>query len=267
MPRTNAEVAGISRRRPLDLTGALSIIESAAVLKRCEALVTNDSAPLHLAEAVGTPVDRLLRPDGAGVRLFSAAPGEQGSRNGAPLPPLLEKRRARLPVRHEGMPHVDQTGARRSRRSSGARRNAGALMRIRLALYNALLPAAALAARVAAPFNAKIAEGLRGREGFRTRWKEKAAALERKGQPRLVSRLVGRRVRAGEAGHESSRREQGPSLEIALTFFSPSGMHYYERFDRSKRIPAIDSSNTCRSTRRATCDSASTRSGPTCSSS
>ena len=34
-------------------------------------------------------------------------------------------------------------------------------------------------------------------------------------------------------------RNKGPSLDLALTFFSPSGMNYYERFDRSKRIRAI----------------------------
>ena len=46
-------------------------------------------------------------------------------------------------------------------------------MRLQHAIYNALLPVAALGARIAAPFNAKIAEGLKGREGFRPRWKEK----------------------------------------------------------------------------------------------
>ncbi|MBN1163826.1 MAG: glycosyltransferase family 9 protein, partial [Candidatus Krumholzibacteriota bacterium] len=46
----------------LDTTGTLSILETAAVLEKCDLLITNDSAPLHLAEAVGTPVIALFGP-------------------------------------------------------------------------------------------------------------------------------------------------------------------------------------------------------------
>jgi len=67
----NARVARMSNRAPLDLTGRLSILESAAVLKRSGALVTNDSAPLHLAEAVGTPVVAFFGPT---VREFGYYP-------------------------------------------------------------------------------------------------------------------------------------------------------------------------------------------------
>lgn len=73
----NAEVAELSRSAPRNLTGALSIIESAAVLKRCGALVTNDSAPLHLAEAVGTPVIAFFGPT---VREFGYFPRLPASR-------------------------------------------------------------------------------------------------------------------------------------------------------------------------------------------
>lgn len=67
----NAAIARNVFPAPLDLAGRLSIIESAAVLKRCDALVTNDSAPLHLAEAVGTPVVALFGPT---VREFGYYP-------------------------------------------------------------------------------------------------------------------------------------------------------------------------------------------------
>jgi heptosyltransferase-2 len=73
----NAEVAALSRSAPRNLTGALSVIESAAVLKRCGALVTNDSAPLHLAEAVGTPVIAFFGPT---VREFGYFPRLPASR-------------------------------------------------------------------------------------------------------------------------------------------------------------------------------------------
>jgi 3-deoxy-D-manno-octulosonic-acid transferase len=112
-------------------------------------------------------------------------------------------------------------------------------MRIALALYNALLSAASLAARAAAPFNEKIAEGLKGREGFEKRWREKAAALDRKG-PLVWFHVssVGEFEQAKPVMELLARR-RGPSLDIALTFFSPSGMNYYERFDRSRRIDSI----------------------------
>lgn len=40
----------------LDLAGALSLVESAAVIKKCNLLVANDSGLMHIAEAVGTPL-------------------------------------------------------------------------------------------------------------------------------------------------------------------------------------------------------------------
>ena len=51
--------------------GRLSIMETASALKRVSVLVTNDSAPLHIAEAVGTPVVALFGPT---VRQFGYYP-------------------------------------------------------------------------------------------------------------------------------------------------------------------------------------------------
>ncbi len=112
-------------------------------------------------------------------------------------------------------------------------------MRIRHAAYNALLPVAALAARAAAPFNAKIAAGLAGRRGFKSRWREKAAALERRG--RLIWFHVSSVGEFEQAKPviELLAQKMGTPLDIALTFFSPSGMGWFERFDRSKTIDAI----------------------------
>lgn len=42
--------------RFIDLTGALSLLASAAVIKRCQLLIANDSGLMHMAEAVGTPL-------------------------------------------------------------------------------------------------------------------------------------------------------------------------------------------------------------------
>lgn len=46
----------------IDATGQLSPLGSAALLSRCVALVTNDSAPLHLASAMNTPTVALFGP-------------------------------------------------------------------------------------------------------------------------------------------------------------------------------------------------------------
>jgi heptosyltransferase-2 len=40
----------------LDLAGQLSVAELAALLHRCRLLISNDSGPVHIAAAVGTPV-------------------------------------------------------------------------------------------------------------------------------------------------------------------------------------------------------------------
>jgi 3-deoxy-D-manno-octulosonic-acid transferase len=106
-------------------------------------------------------------------------------------------------------------------------------------LYNLLVPAARAAARIAAPFNGKIREGLEGRRRLEQRWVDKAAELER--GKRLVwfhVSSVGEYEQAKPVMGLLAERYSG-DIEIALTFYSPSGMNYYDRFDRSKRIGAV----------------------------
>ena len=55
----------------LNAAGRLSLLQSAELLRRCALLVSNDSAPMHLAGAVGTPVFALF---GATVPSFGFAP-------------------------------------------------------------------------------------------------------------------------------------------------------------------------------------------------
>jgi heptosyltransferase-2 len=54
-----------------DACGKLSLMGTASALRRASVLVTNDSAPLHIAEAVGTPVVALFGPT---VRQFGYFP-------------------------------------------------------------------------------------------------------------------------------------------------------------------------------------------------
>ncbi|MFA5038254.1 MAG: glycosyltransferase family 9 protein [Candidatus Omnitrophota bacterium] len=42
--------------RPVDCSGMFSVSELASLLKRCSLLISNDSGPVHMAVAVGTPV-------------------------------------------------------------------------------------------------------------------------------------------------------------------------------------------------------------------
>lgn len=48
--------------RAIDATGRLSLLASAEAIGRCTALVTNDSAPQHLASAMGTPTVTIFGP-------------------------------------------------------------------------------------------------------------------------------------------------------------------------------------------------------------
>jgi heptosyltransferase-2 len=61
-PLADEIAARTGRERLLDATGKLSLLGSAALISRCAALVTNDSAPLHLASAMGTPTVAIFGP-------------------------------------------------------------------------------------------------------------------------------------------------------------------------------------------------------------
>jgi heptosyltransferase-2 len=55
--RTAGKVIGmVGGDRVLDLTGRTTLRQAAAILGRCDLLVSNDSAPVHMAAACGTPV-------------------------------------------------------------------------------------------------------------------------------------------------------------------------------------------------------------------
>ncbi len=66
-----------SKEKPLDLSGKLSFIESAALLKQCQLTISNDSAVFHLSEAVGTPAITIFGPT---VKEFGYAPFLKDSR-------------------------------------------------------------------------------------------------------------------------------------------------------------------------------------------
>lgn len=55
-------IASIARSKPVIAAGRTLILELAALIKRCKVYLTPDSAPLHIAAAVGTPIVALFGP-------------------------------------------------------------------------------------------------------------------------------------------------------------------------------------------------------------
>jgi len=61
----------IGNRRVLNAAGRLTPLQSAELIRRCNVVVSNDSAPMHMAQAVRTPVVAIF---GATVPQFGFAP-------------------------------------------------------------------------------------------------------------------------------------------------------------------------------------------------
>jgi len=97
-------VAGASpapRSAVLNACGEVSLRESAALIGRAGVLVTNDSAPLHLAQAMGTPTVALFGPT---VPAFGFAPLNTGDAtlgvNALACRPCSKHGPARCPLGH-----------------------------------------------------------------------------------------------------------------------------------------------------------------------
>lgn len=56
------EIEGAMRRKPVKLTGKTTVREMMALLEACAFLVTNDSGPMHVAAALGTPLTAIFGP-------------------------------------------------------------------------------------------------------------------------------------------------------------------------------------------------------------
>src|SRR5437899_10309561 len=69
---------GGGRWRAVNACGRLTLRQSAEVIGRAAVLVTNDSAPLHFAQAVGTPTVAIV-----GSTVPSVGLGARGSRDQA----------------------------------------------------------------------------------------------------------------------------------------------------------------------------------------
>ncbi len=70
-----AEIAATPGADVVDATGRLSLLASAELVRRARVLVTNDSAPQHLASAVGTPTIAIFGPTVPAFGFGPLAPG------------------------------------------------------------------------------------------------------------------------------------------------------------------------------------------------
>ncbi len=69
-------VAGAMRSTPLVLTGATTVNELAAVLARCDLVLSGDSGPLHMAVALGRPTVSVYGPTDPGISGPYPRPGQ-----------------------------------------------------------------------------------------------------------------------------------------------------------------------------------------------
>lgn len=117
---------GPSGGRAVNACGKLTLRQSAALIARAAVLVTNDSAPLHLATAMGTPIVAVFGPTlpefGFGpIRPGDAALGLEGldcrpcSRHGPPRCPLGHHRCMRELGPELVAAAIEETGALRRR--------------------------------------------------------------------------------------------------------------------------------------------------------
>jgi lipopolysaccharide heptosyltransferase II len=85
------QVLRAMRTAPIDLMGQTTLKELIAFLRRARLLITNDSGPMHLAAAVGTPVIALFGPtDPARTGPYGA--GHTVLRSGVPCSPCFSRR-------------------------------------------------------------------------------------------------------------------------------------------------------------------------------
>jgi heptosyltransferase-2 len=117
---------GKGRYRAINACGKLTLRQSAALIKRAALLVTNDSAPLHVATAMGTPIVAVFGPTlpefGFGpIRTGDVALGVTGlecrpcSRHGPPRCPLGHHRCMRDLTPEVVAAAIEETGALRRR--------------------------------------------------------------------------------------------------------------------------------------------------------
>ena len=110
-------IARINRDRARNLAGTLDLFELANLYRQCSVVISNDTGPMHLAAAVGTPVIALFGPtDPALVCPYGPGHVVIRSPTGKVSDITVEQVRAQVvrTVRHELAHHLgwDELGVR-----------------------------------------------------------------------------------------------------------------------------------------------------------
>jgi heptosyltransferase-2 len=100
--RLGEDVSRRARHRPVVLGANLDPVELAALLRRARVVVSNDSGPMHLAAAVGTPVVAFFGPTDPGRTAPTGAPARVLDRYPFCSPCFLK----RCPYGHECMEEI-----------------------------------------------------------------------------------------------------------------------------------------------------------------
>jgi heptosyltransferase-2 len=71
-----SEIANLMDEKPLILAGRTNILQSAAIISKCKVILSNDSAPVHIASAMKKPVVAIF---GSTIPEFGFAPYGEGN--------------------------------------------------------------------------------------------------------------------------------------------------------------------------------------------
>jgi heptosyltransferase-2 len=74
--RLCSEIAKLMEEKPVILTGKTNILQSAAIISKCKVILSNDSAPVHIASAMRKPVVAIF---GSTIPEFGFAPYGEGN--------------------------------------------------------------------------------------------------------------------------------------------------------------------------------------------
>lgn len=78
--KINREIISLAHHPVLDLTGMMTISQLVSLFKRCDLLISNDSGPVHIAAAVGTPVIAIFTRNQPGINPERWRPLAQNSK-------------------------------------------------------------------------------------------------------------------------------------------------------------------------------------------
>lgn len=101
------EICTETHKHIINFAGQMDLLQSAALLQRCSVLVTNDSAPMHLASATATPVVAIYGPTVRGFGFYPYQVKHKIIEKDLPCRPCSKHGGRRCPIKtHECMEKI-----------------------------------------------------------------------------------------------------------------------------------------------------------------